>query len=140
MAVEARKAQASVEQQIKSSDKQFELAFNRGDIEAIVPLYAEDALLMGPDAPPVQGGEAVLAGFKQLYQDAGWRNLRLSSVDMGTSEKFAYHVGKLAVDVPAGGGERRPVTGKFLDIYKPQKDGSWKIQITSFSFDEPLSE
>lgn len=140
MAVEARKVQASVEQQIRSSDRQFEIAFNKGDIEAIVPLYAEDALLMGPDAPPGQGSEAVLAGFKQLYHEAGWRNLRLSSVDTGTSEEFAYHVGRLAVDAPTGGGERRPITGKYLDIYKPQKDGSWKIQIASFSFDEPLSD
>ena len=36
----------------------------------------------------------------------------------------------------AGGSDQR-VTGKFLDIYKPDEAGSWKIHVTMFNFDAP---
>jgi len=120
----------AIEQQIKDLDDQFAGAFNRGDLAALVALHAEDALLLSPDSPTERGSEAVKSGFKELL-DAGWKNISFTSV---------YHVGKFAVDVPTSSGESKRVTGKYVDIYKLHEDGTLKIHVTSFNFDEPLPD
>ncbi len=126
----------TVEEQIKGSDVQFAAAFNRGDIAALVSLHAEDALLLGPDTPAERGREAVKQGFQALL-DAGWKNMGFEPVEFGSAGSLAYNVGRFAADVPASSGGSRRVTGKYLDIYKPDADGTWKIQVTAFNFDEP---
>ncbi|MCH7795755.1 MAG: DUF4440 domain-containing protein, partial [Proteobacteria bacterium] len=117
----------------------FAEAFNRGDLAAVVALHSADAILLGPDSPAERGGQAVEEGFKEML-DAGWKNIEFGSVQIGSGGDLGYHVGTLAVDVPTEGGSDKRVTGKFLDIYKPDQSGSWKIHVTMFNFDAPLSE
>ena len=40
-------------------------AYNTGDIDKIVSLYTEGAMIMGQDEPAKVGKEAILASFKQ---------------------------------------------------------------------------
>ncbi len=134
-AVEAQ----TIEESIKNTDARFAEAFNRGDLASVVALHTPDALLLGPDSPAERGGQAVEAGFKGML-DAGWKNLEFGSVQIGSGGDLGYHVGTFAADVPTEGGSDQRVTGKFLDIYKPDEAGSWKIHVTMFNFDAPLSE
>ncbi len=106
---------------------------------AVVALHSADALLLGPDSPAERGGQAIEEGYKELL-DAGWKNIEIGSVQIGSGGDLGYHVGTFAVDVPTEGGSDQRVTGKFLDIYKPDAAGSWKIHVTMFNFDAPLSE
>ncbi len=129
----------SIEDAIRDADTRFAEAFNRGDLAAVVALHSADALLLGPDSPAERGGQAVEEGFKEML-DAGWKNIELGSVQIGSGGDLGYHVGTLAADIPTEGGSVQRITGKFLDIYKPDAAGSWKIHVTMFNFDEPLSE
>jgi len=129
----------SIEDSIRDTDARFTEAFNRGDLAAVVALHSADALLLGPDSPAERGGQAVEEGFKEML-DAGWKNIELGSVQIGSGGDLGYHVGTLAADVPTEGGSVQRVTGKFLDIYKPDAAGSWKIHVTMFNFDAPVSE
>ncbi len=127
----------TVEQEIRDTDDQFAAAFNRGDIAALVAMHAEKALLLPPDSPMEKGGKAVEAGFTELLE-AGWKNLKFTSVEIGSEGALAYHVGKYSADVPAKGGSHEKVTGKYVDIYKRDPDGAWKICVTMFNSDAPL--
>ncbi|MCH8000305.1 MAG: DUF4440 domain-containing protein [Proteobacteria bacterium] len=129
----------SIEDAIRDTDARFAEAFNRGDLAAVVALHTADALILGPDSPAERGGQAVEEGFKEML-DTGWKNIEFGSVQIGSGGDLGYHVGTLAVDVPTEGGSVQRVTGKFLDIYKPDAAGSWKIHVTMFNFDAPLSE
>ncbi len=129
----------SIEDAIRDTDARFTEAFNRGDLAAVVALHSADALLLGPDSPAERGGQAVEEGFKEML-DAGWKNIELGSVQIGSGGDLGYHVGTLAADVPTESGSVQRVTGKFLDIYKPDAAGSWKIHVTMFNFDAPVSE
>ncbi len=129
----------SIEDTIRDTDARFAEAFNRGDLAAVVALHSADALLLGPDSPAERGGQAVEEGFREML-DAGWKNIEFGSVQIGSGGDLGYHVGTLAADVPMKGGSVQRVTGKFLDIYKPDAAGSWKIHVTMFNFDAPLSE
>lgn len=129
----------SIEDSIRDTDARFAEAFNRGDLAAVVALHSADALLLGPDSPAERGGQAVEEGYKEML-DAGWKNIEFGSVQIDSSGDLGYHVGTLTADVPTKGGSVQRVTGKFLDIYKPDAAGSWKIHVTMFNFDAPLSE
>jgi ketosteroid isomerase-like protein len=129
----------SIEDSIRDTDARFAEAFNRGDLAAVVALHTADALLLGPDSPAESGGQAVEEGFKGIL-DAGWKNIEFGSVQIGSDGDLGYHVGTFAGDVPTEGGSDQRVSGKFLDIYKPDAAGSWKIPVTMFNFDAPLSE
>ncbi len=129
----------SIEDSIRDTDARFAEAYNRGDLAAVVALHSADALLLAPDSPAERGGQAVEEGFKEML-DAGWKNIEIGSVQIGSGGDLGYHVGTFATDVPTEGGSDQRVTGKFLDIYKPDAAGSWKIHVTMFNFDAPLSE
>ena len=75
---------------------------------------------------------------KELF-DAGWKNMSFSSVQFGSDGDLAYHVGTFSVDAPTDEGMRKE-EGKFVDMYKRQADGSWKIHVTIFNSDTPLPE
>ncbi len=128
----------SIEDAIRDTDARIAEAFNHGDLAAVVALHSADAILLGPDSPAERGGQAVEEGFKEML-DTGWKNIEFGSVQIGSGGDLGYHVGTFAVDVPTKGGSDQRVTGKFLDIYKPDKAGSWKINVTMFNFDAPIS-
>ena len=128
----------TLEQQIKESDARFVDAFNRGDFDTIETLHADNAMLLGPDSPATVGGsEAVVEGFRELWE-GGWRNMSLSSVEIGSDGDLAYHVGKVESDVPTKDGPTKRIAGKYVDIYKRGADGSWKIHLTIYNMDESL--
>ena len=130
----------TLEQQIKEADAQFVETFNRGDIDALKPILEDDAMLLAPDSPASVGGsEAVVKGFREMW-DAGWRNLNLSSVEIASDGKLAYHVGRVEADVPTKEGTTKRVAGKYVDIYRHGEDGLWKVHLTIYNMDEPLPE
>ena len=130
----------TLEEQIKQSDAQFVEAFNRGDFDTLETLHEENAMLLAPDAPASVGGsEAVVQGFREMW-DAGWRNLSLSSVEIGADDNLAYHVGRVESDVPTKEGSTKRVAGKYVDIYRRGDDGLWKVHLTIYNMDEPMPE
>ena len=130
----------TLEQQIKETDAQFVEDFNRGNLDALKTIHEDDAMLLAPDSPATVGGsETVVKGYVEMW-DAGWRNLSLSSVEIGSDGNLAYHVGKVETDVPTKEGSTKRVAGKFVDIYRRGEDGSWKVHLTIYNMDEPLPE
>ncbi len=129
----------SVEQEIKDADARFAEAFNRGDTTALVLEHTPDVWVLPFDSPAKRGSDAVESDFRELL-DAGWKNMSLESVEIGSEGNLAYNIGKYSVDVPTKEGISKRVTGKYVDTYKHQEDGSWKIYVTIFNTDEPLPE
>ncbi len=125
----------SIEQTIKDADKQYADAFNRGDPAAVAALHTEDVLELPPNASAVNGRQGVESSYKEFF-DAGWKNLSISSVQFGSDGDLAYNVGRYSVDGPTD----ECITGNFVDIYKRQADGSWKIHVTISNSDTPLPE
>ena len=130
----------TLEQQIKEIDAEFCEAFNRGDLDALKTMHEDNAMMMAPDKPTSVGGsEAVVQNYREMW-DAGWRNISLSSVEIGSDGNLAYHVGKVEFDVPTKNGSPKRVAGKYVDIYRRGDDESWKVHLTCYNLDEPLPE
>ena len=124
-------------QQIEESDARFVEAFNSGNLAGLDTLHANDARL-APDTPATVGNsEAVVDGFRDLW-NRGWRNVSLDSVEIDADDDLAYHMGRVGFDVPTKETSTTRVTGKFVDVYERGENGVWKIRLTIYNMDEPV--
>ena len=119
----------------KNSDAAYAKAFNAGDAAKISALYSKDAIFMMPETPPYKGTKGVRA-LAQAGIDAGWRNMEFRKIKSGSDGDLAFNIGSFSMDQRSDGGTTK-VRGKYLDVYRRQKDGSWKIIATMANRDKP---
>ena len=99
------------EDAIKDTDARFAETFNRGDINALMGVHAEDFLLLPPNSPAERGADAATSSFQGLM-DAGWKNISFSTVEFGSDGGLGYHVGQYSADVPTEDGGTTKEKGK----------------------------
>jgi uncharacterized protein (TIGR02246 family) len=122
-------------QAFKNSDAAYAKAFNAGDPAKVAALYSKDAIFMMPETPAYKGTKGVLVQT-QTAIDAGWRDMKFKRIKSGSDGDLAFNIGSVSMTQPSGGG-RVNVKGKYVDVYRRQKDGSWKIIATMYNADKP---
>lgn len=105
---------------IEAAVTRYVAATNRGDADALMELYAEDAVLLPPDHEPIEGREAIGAFWRQ-GTDQG---LEVSTVRVETDGKIGYLVGRYRLPATA---EDPADSGKYVMCLRRQADGSWKL-------------
>ena len=111
-----------------------EIATSSGDWGAYVQMYyAADAIVLPPNRPAIQGHAAIvdyLRSFPTL-------TITPTTVDVQGVGDLAYIYGKYHVEMetPAG-----PAVddGKYIEIWKRQADGGWKVVYDISNTDLPL--
>lgn len=122
--------------------KDTETAWNKDikDIDKSTSYYAEDATLLMPNQPVVNGRAGIKETFKQFAGDPNF-DLHFESVkaDVSKSGEIGYTQGTYTMTMtdPA---TKKPMTdrGKYLTVYKKQADGSWKAAQDMINSDTPL--
>jgi len=112
----------------------FEHATAAKDAATIANMYAEDATLMPPGAPPIKGRAAIQA-FWQGFLNAGASDVKLRIVDVGSSGDLAYEIGAFEANLPGPGGITRG-SGKYVVVWKRQPDGDIKMFADIFNANE----
>jgi len=98
--------------------------YNKGDVDGVANLYAEDALLMPPNAPAATGRAAITAFFTTdiAATKAGGITLKNTAVTgVGVSGDSGWISGTFAV-VDASG--KTLDTGKYMSVHK-KSNGAW---------------
>ena len=101
----------------------FEL-YNKGDVDGVANLYAEDALLMPPNAPAQTGRPAIRNFFATdiAATKAGGLTLRAATVTgVGVSGDSGWISGTFVVLDASG---KTIDTGKYMSVHK-KVGGSW---------------
>ena len=101
-------------------------AYNAGEPDRVIALYAGDAIVMPPDAPSVSGDAALrsfLADEMAEAKKSGITIVLTGDDEADTSGDLGWHRGTFKV-VGAGGASLG--TGKFLEIWQRQQ-GQWRI-------------
>ena len=105
---------------IEAAVMRYVAASNRGDVDALAALYAEDAVLLPPDHGPVEGREAI-ADFWRQGTDHG---LAIRTIRVDVQSDLGYLVGRYTL--PAT--DQEPAdSGKYLLCLRRQSDGTWKV-------------
>lgn len=123
------------EQAFKNCDAEYTKAFNASDPATIAALYAEDAIVMMPEIPMYKGRKGVQTQV-QAALDAGWRNIGFKTIMSTADGDLGVNIGSLSVD-QVSDGRATKLTGNYMDVYRRQADGSWKIIATMYNPDKP---
>jgi ketosteroid isomerase-like protein len=102
---------------------------------AVVPYYAEDAKVLGPNAPIMEGRDALKAALKQ------WppiKSLSMKEIALEGEGGLAYRTYTFTwTMVMPGVAEPVTDTGKGIEVYKKQADGTWRVVRDVFNSDLP---
>ena len=113
--------------EIDEAQAAWEAAFATGDgAAAAAAVFTEDARLLPPDGPMVEGREAI-GQYWQSVMDAGVHSLKLGLVAAETLGDTMIETGTWTVTVPSEDGAEVEVGGNALVIWKKGEDGAWRM-------------
>ncbi len=112
-------------------------AYNAGEIDKIVALYTEDAVVMPTNVPSLKGRAAIKDFLTRDIAEAKSAGLTAKDGvgDVGISGDLAWHAGTSSV-VDAGG--KTVETGKYVEIWR-RIDGKWLMIRDIWNDDAPPS-
>lgn len=120
---------------IRAQTAAWEKGYNAGDVKAVTAQYADDALLMPPNAPGASGKAAILAYFTKDIANSkagGVVFVVNPKTDVGVSGDMGWESGTYKVTVKGTVVE----TGKFLSVSR-KKDGKWLYIRDTWNSDAP---
>ena len=123
---------------IKVATEEYIQAVNSDDSAATAALSTEDAVLMPPNQPMVQGRAAIQTWYEAFPTTTEF-NLTVEEIKGRGDLAFVRGTYSLTI-VPEGAPEPIQDTGKYVEIRRKQPDGSWLIVVDIFNSDLPLPE
>ena len=109
-----------------------ESSFQKGDVEAIAQVYAEDAEWYMPEAPVLEGRSAIRQAW-QANVGSGGNRLRVEVAEVEERGDRAHEVGRFTISGPDGA---VLAAGKQIVIWARQS-GEWKTRRGIFNWDVP---
>jgi uncharacterized protein (TIGR02246 family) len=123
---------------IQALDEQWSATAAKNDREGTVGFYADDAVLLPPNAPIAKDRKSIRESWAGLLGPNTAVAWKVSKVEVAKSGELGYLYGtySLAIRDPKGGA---PVsdTGKLVEIWKKQADGKWKCIVDTYNSDVP---
>ena len=110
---------------IQTENPRFADAFSRGDWNAVTAYYADDAVLLMPNAEMMRGTAAIRQGFGAM-QGMG-ATLKTATDHVVQSGDLAYETGTYQMSMMPPGGSLVNDRGKYLTVWRRQANGDWKI-------------
>ena len=135
---EIRDTRAADEQLIRTAEIEAVNAFNAGDIEGYMVVYAEDSLWLPPNAPTVHGAVSIRALAAQLAADPEFDfSVQLTTVEVSRAGDQAYLVGSYQMTLSDADGNPATDIGKFAEVWKKHADNTWKHGLAIWNSDGP---
>lgn len=124
----ARKAR----KEISALNRKFCEHANAKDPAALVrDFYAPNAMIMPPDkAANVRGTKAINRFWWNMIFKGGAMDVTLRTQSVAASGDLAYEIGRYGFKTPK---EKKRSTGKYVVVYKRQRDGRLKAEVDMFA-------
>jgi len=124
---------------IFESHRRLTAAYLKGDVEAILSLYSDNAVFMAPNEPSVFGKaelqewhEEYFGSFRIVTVEQTERDVTM--LDGWAIERWAYLVALQSLS----GEDRIRDDGRFLHVWRLEEDGVWRIAQTMFNSIRPI--
>jgi uncharacterized protein (TIGR02246 family) len=119
---------AADEAAIRAKDGTYEQGVAAKDLDKILALYTDDAVLFAPKAPAAIGKAAIRAGWQGLLGAPGVKmTFKSTSVDVGRSGDLAVQRATFQVETTDKDGKPNTETGQAVVVWSKQADGAWKV-------------
>ena len=127
-------------QALKDTEAAWSKAMEARDFEKGVGYFADDASLLAPSAPALNGKDAIRAALKPVFDDPNFSlTFQGSRFEVAKSADLAYIQGSYTMTM-TDPRTKKSVTdkGKYVTAYKKQADGTWKVVADIVSSDAPM--
>lgn len=120
---------------IKEAAESYRAAVMAGDMETWAAFYTEDAVIMPAGQAAVSGRDAIRAWGEAFPTIIEWTP---SIVEVDGRGDLAYVRASFSMTT-AVEGVAEPVqeSGKYLEVWRKQADGSWLIAVDIYNSDHP---
>ena len=120
---------AEDEQAIRDGEAAWVKDFAAKDVEKVAAHYADDGTSMIPLMTLMKGRDAIRAGLKEEFSDPNSSlDFHPDKVEVSKSGDMAYSQGKYAFTSTDPKTKKRMIEhGGYVEVYKKQADGSWKV-------------
>ncbi len=106
--------------------------FDKGNTEALMALYTDNAVMFPPSSEILEGQAAILNYFEDL-QKVGVTTYSISNVDMNIKGDTAYETAIWEATRIGANGTVFNFEGNITNVLEKQKDGRWKIKLQSWN-------
>jgi uncharacterized protein (TIGR02246 family) len=136
---QASDTRAMAEAAIRAADAAGLKAAQAKDVAGATANYADDASWLPPNAPIVQGKEAIRNAWAQFLSIPGLKiDWQIIKVDVSQAGDMAYTLYKYNMTMAGPNGSPINDRGKDMSVWKKQSDGAWKMVADTFNSDLPL--
>ncbi len=131
---------STVRAALEAANASFIDAFKRGDKAGMMANYADDVILMEPNAQAWHGREGLSRAIDGMLSQVVLKDGTVTTEDVIVGGDLAVETGAFAwtFEAKTGGGVVRK--GKYLTVWKRQPDGSWKILRDINNSNEPAAK
>ena len=116
---------AAAEAAVRARSRAVAEAESRKDSDAVMPFWAEDAVVHFNGEAPITGREAIGAMYRQRLPRLETFRAETNSVQVAPGSAMAWETGTTYVTLPGGGGATS--SSKFLIVWRKEPDGQWRI-------------
>ncbi len=128
---------AADEAAVRDADAQWSKTAGSGDVDGTVSYYVDDASLLPPNAPIANGKQAIRAMWASLLVPGTTISWDASKVEVARSGDLATVMGTYQDSMKDPQGNPVNDRGKFVEVWKKQADGKWKVVADIFNSDLP---
>jgi ketosteroid isomerase-like protein len=114
-------------------------AVNASDADRCSAVWAADGVLMPPHHPSVQGHQAIVQYFRNLFSRSKFRFTFTSSHIHLAGDTALERVTYTVIIWPQAEGPLIEDVGKGLHVYGRQPNGSWKLTHDIWNSDQPVA-
>jgi uncharacterized protein (TIGR02246 family) len=109
------------------------------DVDKFASYYSDDASVLMPNAPIINGKDNIKAALKPMLADPNFAlTFQSTRADASKGGDFVYTIGAYSMTMSRPGGKTTATdTGKYLTVFKKQADGSWKAVADMINSDMP---
>jgi uncharacterized protein (TIGR02246 family) len=119
---------------IRGSTDTYAKAVAARDMKGLGSHYTEDAKLLPPNGPMVQGRAAIESFFSKFPPIAAFTS---NAVEVEGRGDLAVVRGTFHVTMTPPGAPPAKSSGKYIEVRRKQKDGKWPIAVDIFNSDQP---
>jgi uncharacterized protein (TIGR02246 family) len=130
----------AIEQALRDLDAQWSAAAESKDLEKTISFYSDDAIVLPTNALAATTKEAIRNTWKGLLASPGLAiSWKTTKVEVAESGEIAYTTGTYELTMNDASGKLVPDHGKYVEVWKKQTDGKWRVVADIWNSDLPLS-
>jgi len=137
--VSAADTKSAIEQALRDLDGQWSAAAGAKNLEKTIAFYSQDAIVLPANAPAATTKDAIRNTWKDLLASPGLAiSWKTTKVDVAKSGDIAYTTGTYELTMNDASGKPVPDHGKYVEVWKKQADGKWKVAVDIWNSDLPV--